>query len=156
VNVADLYDKIRDRLVGDTGASGLFPSGGGNLINAIYYAAIPGTEAMPYCVFMVGADQDQSMFTQNMSMVQFRIVTFVQRTSPTVSGWDPVNRGSLILKRIYGDSAAGSLTPSYGFHRFSPTLTDWTATSIMYQSTNENHGDDYYSWSQEFKLWLTK
>ena len=155
MNVADLADKIRDRAAADTGSGGLFETLS-PLISAFYYAAIPNAAVMPYCVFMVSADQDQSMFTQNMSMVQFRVVTFVQRTTLTTGTQDPVLTGSKILKRVYGDSASGSLTPSYGFHRFSPTLTDWTATSIMYQNTNENHGDEYYSWSQEFRLWLTK
>lgn len=150
-NFADLYDKIRDRAASDTGSGGLFDTGGA-LITAFYYAALPPETAMPYCYFMVASDSANNTFTMNGSMVEFRIVTCVSRAFST----DPIARGSAILKRIYGNSASGSLTPTYGFHRYDIALTDWTATTIEYQRTIELHEETYYAWSQEFKLWLFK
>lgn len=153
-NFADIWDKIRDRAAADTAAgSGLFMATT-PLINGFYYAAIPENVPMPFCVFNIAADRDQSVFTANISEVMFRIMVAVPRISATIS--DPTLRGSQILKRLYGDSATGSLTPSYGFHRFSPTLTDWTATGITYQNTFEEHGDNEYVWVTQWKLWVSK
>jgi len=153
VNAADLYKAIKDRAAADTGTGGLFDTMGAK-INGFYYAALPEASLMPFCMFTIGADRDTSAFAKNVSEIMFRISTFVARTHATIT--DPVQRGSEIIKRIYGDSSASQLTPTYGFHRHSLTLTDWAASQITYQSTFEEHGDDYYSWTLQFKLWLSK
>lgn len=154
MNIADLADKIRDRAEADSGAGGLRESGGTASVTAFYYGAVPPTVVMPYSVFTFAADTDRSAFTRNVSEVIFRVATVVPRTSQTIT--DPIQRGSNILGRIYGNSSASSLSPTYGFHRFKPTLTDWTGTGIVYNQTFEEHDEVAYQWIQEFKVFLSK
>jgi hypothetical protein len=153
VNQADLFDKIRDRAASDTGSGGLFDTGGAR-VSGFYYGAMPSASVMPFCFFNVPVMPDMSTFTSNVLRVIFRISSFVAREHATIT--DPIQRLSEICKRIYGDSATGSLVPSYGFHRYTLTLTDWTGGSIRFIQPIEEHGDDYYCIVQEFELFISK
>lgn len=149
MNLAEISKALSDRADADIGAGGLF--NGAGLITNFFYAAIPESAVMPYCVLDFVAGVGQDMFTKNMIERTFQIATFVPRASTSIS--DTVYRGSQIQARLYGD---GTNTSAYGFHRFSPTLTDWTATSVIFLRDNQNHTDDTYCWIQEFRLWCYK
>lgn len=158
MNVADTADKIIERLQADTGSGGLFDASATDLISAVYYAWIPESNTSPYCYVTFAGERSADAFTRNNSEVIFRVTTVVPRTHLTISPWDPTFQGSKILERVYGSSTAGSLSPTYGLHRWQPTLTltGWTATAITYEQTFEEHSDNEMVWAQEFKLWVNR
>lgn len=154
MNIAELTDAICDRAAADTGSGGLFAAST-PLITKFMYAQMLPANAMPYCVFFFAAEVAQDMFTRNQCEVQFTVSSFTRRDDP--DNTDPARHLSLIKSRVYGDSSAAQIVPTFGFHRWKPTLSEWTATHIRYLGgSDETQNDDIFQYSQRFGMFVNR
>lgn len=153
MDIARLWDAIRDRAVADTGSGGLF-NATTPLVSGFYNTFAPTSATHPYCVYVTASATPDNGFNKDVVRVNFRIQSYVARKP--ANGADAMQVGSDILNRVYGDSSAGG-APTYGFARWSPTLAgSWTATVVEFVDVIEDHGNDYYCWVQSFRTHLTK
>lgn len=155
MNLAYLWDMIRDRATADTGSGGLF-NVASPLITAMYYARLPSTSAMPFVLYTVPSYTERDGFTKDVIEATVRFAAFVPFVG-TSSITDPVLRGAQIMTRLRGDTSGGS-APTYGFHRWNPAATDnsWKFVHFQLTSEFEEHADDYYCWVQEYRTHVSK
>jgi hypothetical protein len=150
VDLAALYKVIYDRAVADTGSGGLFNSGT-PLITGIFNNSVASSAVLPYIVYNVAADTAMHAFTRDIFRYQFRLQVYVARNTA-----DPFLVGSNIIKRAFGDSSGGS-APSYGFHRWTPSLAgSWVSTTVLSLGEHQEHTDDCFCWVQDYWSLVSK
>lgn len=127
---------IYDRLKADSGSGGLFHASG--VLYPDYLTAIYGPVTVPdhaYVVMTVdGANADPAFTLDTWEwVIGFHIYDAVANGPATCN---------TIINRIWGDSALGS-APTYGLHRWTPTLSGatWTPTALMGDAGTLNQTD---------------
>lgn len=152
MSLAALWDAIADRGNADSGTNKLVGSGG--LCTGIWNTEAPESVLHPYLVYTTASATSRDTFTGEVDKVIIRFAFWVPRRPP--AGTDSMNIASLIGARILGDSSGGS-TPTYGFHRWKPTLSgSWTAGQMIRTQVIENHSDEHYSFVHEYEIYLRK
>lgn len=112
MNTAQLYYDVEKRLRTDTGANGLFPTGGTPLVTGIFNNFANERQNMPYIVFTLISGVDDGTFDTNEDDIQFQLSVFASKRPPQLQNLQK------ILSRIYGDGVKRSdRLPTYGLHR---------------------------------------
>jgi hypothetical protein len=153
MDLAALWDAVRDRAVADTGSGGLFNATA--LITGFYNTVASDTGTLPYVIYTTPSATPTNAFTADVVEVQIRMQVYVKKFPD--DGSDPMNVGSQILARLYGNWSVNGSQPTYGFHRWLPTLSgSWTADTFQFTGTIEEHDQHAYCWIQTFKTYLSK
>ena len=155
-----LWQAILARATGDTGSGGLFnPSA--PLITAFYNNFIPQNQSgtitdLPFAVFMLPSAANVDGFRTLMRNITARISIYTERF-PTTAG-DGLATANLIIERFMGDWTAQTYGtgPTYGYDRWQPSPTGYTASVFAHTNTIEAHTDSVYCFNLEFKLLLSK
>lgn len=143
MNIADIHLVLKNRAAADTGSGGLFNTTS-PLISAWYPGRVPADGEYPYVVETTTGTPHRDAFGRDVVIVTFRASVWVPWKMHTDT--DPMLTASRILARIYGNwsSSSPSTQPTYGFHRFKPTLASpWTSSYIIHETTIDE-SDDYY------------
>lgn len=154
MSLANLNLVLRNRAVSDTGSGGLF-NATTPLITAWNWNAVPEDTAFPYVVQSVAGYVAEDAFALDVEQVRIRFSIWHERESQTDS--DPYNTVIQIEARIRGNwsSASPGTSPTYGFHRYTPSFTGETGTMMGRVQIIDNSDGDYINFIHEFKLWLS-
>ena len=136
---APLWKAIMDRAKTDTGSGGIFEVGGTNLVTGFYNIWLPTDQTFPAVIYEIAAAFDFGMFKANMIDIDIRMHVFAKMVP--VDGDTP--GGDLlaaIVDRINGDwiLQSGGL-PTYGFDRWTPTVSGWDTDMMVHEDSIENH-----------------
>lgn len=153
-----LYKDIRDRAVADTGSGGLFNSGN-ELVTGFFNIRAPAEQGFPLVVNTILTGLDASAFSTGVETIigQFDVWCAEQ---PPSGATDPLLRLSQIEARLRGDWTTGTVTPSYGFHKFKPTLSGmvsdpWVASPMQITNTSEQHEEGMFHLVLSWELVLS-
>lgn len=155
MNEYALFQDLYARFITDTGANGLFPTGGTNLVNGIYYEEAPGAVFAPFIVISVVSNVQHDCFDVDGVDFVFTVNVFATKTP----GDGAV--AQRILERIYGDAIfKGDRTPSYGLHRHQLVYTtqgaisgdDWLYTHCVRRNARTQHQEGVYHFIQEYTV----
>lgn len=149
MNPAAVWKVINDRLAADATLVALL---GIATSEGIYNNMITSGATMPYIVYDVGVFSEEGGYKVEGIYMQFRVSVYDVRTR----GLDRVNT---LLTRIYGDSQAQSWgQPSFGLHRWSPTLAgSWVAAKVARIDSTQAHEEDVWHFIEtfDFRMSLT-
>ena len=154
MSLANLNLVLRTRALADTGSGGLF-NATTPLINAWNWHAVPEDTTFPYVVQTVAGYVAEDAFQLDIERILVRFSIWHERESQTDA--DPFLTVSNIEARIRGNwsSASPGTAPTYGFHRFTPTFTGETGTTMGRVQIIDNSDGDYINLIAEYKLWLS-
>jgi hypothetical protein len=155
MDLASLWDAVRDRATGDTGSGGLFASSA--LITGFYNTIAPESGTLPYVIYSTASATATNAFTADVVQVDVRMQVYTKKFPG--DGSDPMQVGSNILGRLYGNWVGSSpeVDPTYGFHRWPASLSgSWTASAFQFIDVQENHDQHAYCWIQTYRTYLSK
>ena len=143
MNLALVEQAIRDRLDADTGTGGMNHATA-PLVND-YQAEVMTAPREPYVLFRCELEDEDDTFDNDAAnvTVEFEVVTRRQD--------DRYAKASSILARLKGDGMTqASRVPTYGFHRWTPTISGYEATSLRRVAAVTNHTPDEYRHIEQY------
>lgn len=159
--IDDLTKAVKARLEADTGTGGLFATSA--LVTGVYNRfAPPATDSsttLPYLVFRVQTiDNRNEAFALGARTVTFTLSIIAPELD---GGGDPIQTLYKIHERIYGDwTQQSSGQPSYGLHRWNPsmTMTNWNISMMSWSQTDDatDEGGGVYRLEMTFTVIVSK
>ncbi len=149
MNATRLFIALKARLDADTGSGGLFADEA-ELISGVYNTLAPSTltDSDSYIVFNVASVEQMDGF--NIDVVEY---TFYLSIFTPVSGG--MGASQAIIDRVYGNGVTSSgNTPTYGLHRWQPTLTStsWVAGIMHRIDQQTNHTETVYQHIETYRI----
>jgi len=156
MNASQLYYDVRKRLLSDTGANGLFPTGGTPLVTGIFNNYVSERQDMPYIVWTLVSGVDDGTFATNEDDIQFQLSVFASKRPAALTN------AQRILNRIYGDGVKqSSRLPTYGLHRHTlvstwpdgiETTDTWGYTPCIAKGEFHFEEEDCYHFGRTWSL----
>lgn len=151
-----LYGDILARAQADTGTGGLFNSGT-PLVTGIFNTFGPRGQAFPHMIFVLESAAQRDAMNTSTRLVQWGLHTYIEEKP--ASGAAPFAAYSTIMERVLGDwTAQSNRTPSYGFDRWTPTLSGsgWSATITEHTGSRTSHETGFLHFIEDFQVWVSK
>lgn len=151
--IVELEGAIRDRAISDTTLTGLLGSS-----SSVYNLVAPEDTAFPYVVYEIEIGTVDDHFRTARERIEWRMKWVIEER-PNSGIPDPVARGMAIEARVYGDwtAQAGGTSPTYGFHRWLPSLgSGWNASINEKKRTVTAHAPGTLQWVMEFEVAIHK
>lgn len=153
-DIAGLWLKVRNRVLADTGAGGLYAPGA-PLVYGIYFNTWPESAQLPMLVFDHAADNQIDAQRRAVYEVDFRIGIYVKRDP--VESVEAIKLASKIRARVRGDWQDQSVgtAPTYGFHRWAPgdfADSEWNGRDTRHLGTQVNHNDTVWHFIENFRV----
>jgi hypothetical protein len=155
MNLANLNLVLRARATADIFSGGLFIAGSSAFINAWNWNAVPEDTAYPYVIQSIASLVSRNAMQKD--IVECRVRFGIWHTREAQADVDPYLTVSAIEARIYGNwsSASPTVAPTYGFHKFQPSLSGWSATVMEYVQTFDESDKRRIHIIPEFRFWLS-
>jgi hypothetical protein len=149
MNLALVEQMIRERIDADTAAGGLAPAGSSPIINAHGADIIQPGQRPPYLIYRFPPADEQDTFERDGVVFQVEFEIVLRREV------DRLADGSAILKRLKGDAMAqATRLPSYGFHRWRPTIAGYGATHMRRVTGVTQHTLEERRYVELYELWI--
>lgn len=157
MDIGGLTSAIVRRLKDDTGPGGLFASGA-ELVTRVYINRNPNppASAFPYLQLNLSGVTNADAMDTGVGEVHYRVNVFmkpgvVDEGATDAAGW-------AVLERVKGDwEAQASGHPSFGLHRWQPTLTgNWIADICEHIDSITQHEDDALHWVHTYRVFLSR
>jgi hypothetical protein len=158
--IAQVFYDVKQRLLSDTGALGLFPRGGVARLTGIFNHFSLRGQLMPYLVIRGMGNPHRDAFALDFVDVRVKIELHCSKTPPQLEN------AQRVLSRLTGDAIAQtSRTPTYGLHRWLPTTSGWAARDpeelwtydvFRRQSPAQEHRDDRYVFVENYRVNMFK
>jgi len=155
MDLVNLWNAVYARIKADTGAGGLWQGGSPTLITAAFNSDAARDAVFPYVVFDVASYTSEDTFAADMKEVSIRFSVYAEKFPNTTGA--TMTTGAQILARLYGNAVSqAARVPTYGFHRWLPTLSgSWVASQMMQTGQFEAHEDGIYHWIDEYRVFAT-
>lgn len=151
ISVADIAAKVLARLQADTGTGGLF-NVSSPLVTAAYWDLGPHAMVEPYIAYQITTERATTEgFKVSAVRASITISAVVVRTLASATA--PMDTASAILARIYGNAAEQGGAPSFGFHRWVPSLASpWVSTACGFLSQTVEGDQDRFVIHSDFEI----
>jgi len=149
MNIALLTGAIKARIDADTGAGGL--SGTPAIIQQSGYDRVPEDidldyTSKPYLVYTIGNAAQDDTFSDDAVSYLVRFAVYSDRKGG-------LSQPSAVLSRVKGDAMAQTTgVPTYGFHRWAPTITGYECTAFERTNGAHNHSDSTFIFIDEYTV----
>lgn len=156
--LADLWSAIRTRALADTGTGGLF-NASSPLVSGIWNNEAPNNTSLaslPLLVYDTLDAANVDAFRTSNYRVQWRVTTYCERANDGIA--DTAARCAAIQARILGDWTAQTYGtgPTYGFDRWQPSLSPWSATVCQHLRSGTAHTLEMWQFFEEFEVWVSR
>ena len=156
MNLAALWIAVRNRLLADTAAGGLFAPGA-TLITGVFENFVPETQQAPFIVYDVESAVNEDAFRTAVYPVLFRISVYVD--ADVVPSTAASEKAATIINRVRGDWEAQTYgtQPGYGLTRFRPTLTgNWTADIFEHRESRALHESGTLHYVESYRTYMSR
>lgn len=167
MNISGVAGAIRARIVGDTGAGGVFETAGTYKAVTVQFVEGPrgantsaDSSLFPYVVynFVSGSTEEDGFDSDSCEMAwDVHVWDFKQHSNSSAPG---AQRSSGMVDRLFGDAIAQSnRVPTYGLHRHQLSLSvtgsasaPWATGVVAVTDINAPHEADFYHWVITLKI----
>ena len=144
----DLLAAIHDRLLDGTDWQ--------DLDNNDYVNRALSNAHAPYIVLTIQSNTGNHHLDKDRFEVVVNVHVFVEANSTSIA--DPFERLQSIKRYAYGNAVENGGSPTYGLHRWKPTLDSaaWEATSMVCVDEVNNDEENYYHRTLVFRVNVSK